>query len=86
MSQINFEHPKSIIREHTPEVLTGIGVVGTVMSTMLVVSQYKNKAVYYKIMYEHTGSDIYLIKYLQMTKTNNWLKMHGYPMRRRRRH
>lgn len=28
----------------------------------------------------------YVIKYMQLTHSNNWLKMHGYPMKRKRKH
>ena len=56
------------------------------MTGLLTVKQYENEAAHWKLMYDITGSEIYLLRYLQMTKTNNWLKMHGYPMRRKRRH
>lgn len=37
----------------------------------------------YLRLYQTTGDKTYLAKYLRLTKSNNWLKMHGYPIRRR---
>ena len=34
-------------------------------------------------LYGATGNGYYRVRYMQVTHTNNWLKMHGYPMRRK---
>lgn len=73
----------TIMRKNTPAILCGLGVVATVARTMMSI---KRDARYWKIMYESTGCEYYKLRYLQMTKSNNWLRMHGYPMKRKIRH
>jgi hypothetical protein len=61
-------------------ILTGVGVVGSMMESMLCMRRSPR---HMKIMYDITGEDFYNYRYLQMTKSNNWLRLHGYPMRRK---
>ncbi len=42
----------------------------------------KTPMVYWSL-YKATREDKYLAKYYRITKSNNWLKMHGYPLRRK---
>ena len=42
----------------------------------------KRKAYHCEVMYKITGEEKQHVEYLRMTKSNNWLRMHGYPMRR----
>ena len=73
----------TIMRKHTPAILCSLGVVATVVQTMMSVKRDER---YWKFMYEYTGCEYYKLRYLQMTKSNNWLRMHGYPMRRKNHH
>lgn len=86
MSQINIGNLRSVINKHSPEILIGMGLAGMVMQARLSAMQCVSEEAYLKAMYEFTGHKIYLYKYLQATKSNNWLRMHGYPMRKRIRH
>lgn len=86
MSLINAKRLALMLNKHSPEILIGIGIAGITAQSMMAVKSLENKADYWKLMYEITGHKIYLYRYLQMTKTNNWLRMHGYPMRKRKRH
>lgn len=67
--------------EHCPTILTGVSVIGTIVSAMVNVKHYDNPL----LMYRLTGDEHYYIKYLRRTKSNNWLRMHGYAMRKRKR-
>ena len=40
----------------------------------------------YASRYKLIGDTKYEIMYLQLTKSNNWLKVHGYPMKRKVHH
>lgn len=70
----------TLLIKHSPEVLTGIGIAGTVAASIMRTKQSRS---YNRIMYEVIGEEVSLVRYLRMTKSNNWLKMHGYPMRRK---
>lgn len=70
----------SIISKHSPTILTAIGVFGTIANSIMAT---KRNPKHLFAMYQVTGNEEYLVKYYRMTKSNNWLKMHGYPMRQR---
>lgn len=83
------------IRELNPEVedetsvsIPNITAVGIVMAAFMPfnLATKKQRVRCYKMLYEHTGDERYKIKYLQLTKSNNWMRMHGYPMRRKIHH
>lgn len=69
------------INSHGPAILTGIGIIGTVISAQMSVRRDPNHMLR---MYRITGDEQYYVKYLRMTKSNNWLRMHGYAMRTRK--
>lgn len=70
---------KDVVKKHSPEILLGAGIAGMIAQTMMV----RNPSRVYLNLYKATGDESYLVKYYRLTKSNNWLKMHGYPMRRR---
>ena len=70
------------VLNHIPETLSVLGVAATMIGTMMCM---KFEPKLYNIRYKRTGNEYYLIRYYQKTKSNNWLKMHGYPMRRKHR-
>ena len=55
------------------------GVMASVIGSMTLT---KRKAYHCEVMYKITGEEKQHVEYLRMTKSNNWLRMHGYPMRR----
>lgn len=69
-----------MLRKHEPGLISTAGIYGTMAS--ITVYTRKSPMVYWSL-YKATGEDKYLVKFYQITKTNNWLKMHGYPMRRK---
>ena len=71
------------IRKHSPAILTVIGAAATVMQAMM--GSRIGPEIFMR-MYRTTGDEYYRIRYYQMTKSNNWLRMHGYPMKRKIRH
>jgi hypothetical protein len=78
--RIETGHVSSIISKHSPTILTAIGVIGAIASSIMAT---KRNPKILLAMYRATGNEDYLIRYYRMTKSNNWLKMHGYPMRQR---
>ena len=69
-----------IIRKYEPEILCSASVCRTMAS----VTAYTRKTpMVYWSLYKATREDKYLAKYYRITKSNNWLKMHGYPLRRK---
>jgi hypothetical protein len=68
----------TILSKNTPEIVTCIGIVGTIMSIKLGMNPDR-----LFIRYQITGDEKYLLDYYRMTKSNNWLRLHGYPMRRK---
>ena len=68
-------------RTYSPEVILPIGVVNMISSVIL--SAKRMQPEIYKILYHRTHNHYYKIRYIQLTHTNNWLKMHGYPMNRK---
>lgn len=82
--RLNFEHLNEAIVNRAPAILMGMGIMGSVMNTsMFVKRNRKYKELQYKIKYEVTGMKYYLTQSLWLTKSNNWLKAHGYPMKRK---
>ncbi len=67
--------------KHSPEILIAVGVAGYIGSTLMVIN--RNNPLVHKALYQATGNKYYEIRYMQLTHSNNWLKMHGYPMRRK---
>ena len=65
--------------KYSPEVLQVAGIVNTIHAAML--SPISNRSIC-KVLYKQTGNKKYLVEYYRLTKSNNWLRMHGYPMRR----
>ena len=66
--------------KYSPEVLQVEGIVHMIHMTMR--SNIPNRITICKVMYKRTGKKKYLVEYYRLTKPNNWLRMHGYPMRR----
>jgi hypothetical protein len=82
--ELKFEHLNEVITRHTPAVLVGMGIIGSVMNGTMIVNRIrKYKELRYKIKYEVAGTKCYLTQSLWVTKSNNWLKAHGYPMKRK---
>lgn len=71
------------ILKHSPSVLSVVGIAAMVVRTMM---GAKIRPEIFMRIYRATGNEYYRIRYYQMTKSNNWLRMHGYPMRRKIRH
>ena len=69
-----------IIRKYEPEILCSAGIYG---AKALMMVHTRNTSKVYWSLYKATGEDKYLAKYYRITKSNNWLKMHGYPLRRK---
>lgn len=73
------------MRKYLPEMITAAGVAISVLSCLRPISKQK-MASKYMIRYKLTGDKNYELKCLQLTKSNNWLRTHGYPMRRKIHH
>ena len=69
-----------IIKKYEPEILCSAGIYDAMVS--MTVYTRKTPMVYWSL-YKATREDKYLAKYYRITKSNNWLKMHGYPLRRK---
>jgi hypothetical protein len=76
----HIERVSTIINKHSTAVLVGIGLIGAMMPTLI---GTRRDPRFLLLTYRVTGDELYYIKYLQATKSNNWLKTHGYPMRRK---
>lgn len=61
------ENPLKKIEKYAPEYLSPIGIEASVI----------------KIREAFKKSERYFRKYIRNARSNNWLKMHGYPMRRK---
>ena len=57
------------IEKHAPEYISPIGIAASIINLR---EAFKNKK-----------SERYFRKYMRNSRSNNWLKMHGYPMRRK---
>lgn len=55
------------VEKYTPEYISPIGVVASIIT----------------IREAFKKSERYFRKYMRKARSNNWLKMHGYPMRRK---
>lgn len=78
------ESVKEYLRNHSPEIIAGIGVIGSITQSMMFNGNNRLRTL--KLLYELTGDPMYDIEIKHMTKSNNWLRMHGYPMRRKKNH
>lgn len=63
-------------RKHTPEILTAAGLA----SALTTVFTNWDPVIRYKSLYKATGSEYHKIRYMQVAHSNNWMKMHGYPI------
>ena len=70
---------KEIMKKYTPTIVTSAGVAMFVDD----ISHRKNVAMMQALNTLANYSELYRSKYLRKFKSNNWLKMHGYPMRRK---
>jgi hypothetical protein len=70
------------VNNHGSKIITASGIIGAVISARMSVNRDPNHMM---LMYRITGDEQYYVKYLRMTKSNNWLRMHGYAMRTRKR-
>ena len=73
------------MRKYLSEIITAAGVAISILSYLRSLNK-EEMAAMYKLRYKLTGDKNYELKYLQMTKSNNWLRTHGYPMRRKIHH
>lgn len=71
---------RGICKKSAPEILSGAGVVGMIYSNIFTYG--KSRLNMLNVLYRRTGNKKYLVRYLQLTKSNNWLRMHGYPTNR----
>lgn len=65
-----------LCKKHSPKILTGM-VTNTTMAIK------KDSKRLYEVLYRATGNEFYKTRNMQITHSNNWLKMHGYPMNRK---
>lgn len=72
---------KELFKKYSPQILTTVGAVGFIANTNI--SSMRTKRMY-EALYKATGNEFYKIRVMQITHSNNWLKMHGYPMNRKR--
>lgn len=75
--------PNAINREklevYVPEALSVAAIAGAIVSLV-----YNHRTVALRDAYMRIAEpDRYKLTVIQRTHSNNWLKMHGYPMRRR---
>lgn len=75
--KINVDKLKEAIEKYQPGVLTCAGI-----NVIYGQARYIGPRVYLKL-YKATNNKYYLVKYYQLTRSNNWLKSHGYTMRRK---
>lgn len=71
-----------IAMKHSPEILTGIGVAGSIAACSMLSGTNRLRAL--TLLYEQFGDPRYDVLIKRMTKSNNWLKQHGYPMKRQK--
>lgn len=73
-----FKKRDEVFEKYQPDILSIAGIVETAYLKGRIVAPS-----IYLSLYKHTGEEKYLVKFYRMAKSNNWLKMHGYPKRRR---
>ena len=73
---------RDISKKSSPEILSTAGIVGMIYSNIFTYGIGRLHML--SVLYRTTGDNKYLVEYLQLTKSNNWLRMHGYPMNRTR--
>ena len=68
---------------YIPETLNIMGIVKTVADCKIAVRN--NRITVIKALASRDKPNgRYVIKYIQLTHSNNWLRMHGYPMKKRK--
>lgn len=70
-----------VCKKHSPDILSVVGIVEMVTSTIMAIQKDPKRL--YEVLYQTTGNEFYKTRYMQITHSNNWLKMHGYPMNRK---
>lgn len=78
----NLDKLKETIRKHEPIYMSGIGIAGLICSVQLA-NRSENRRRVLKILAKHYGEP-YQTRLMQEIHSNNWLKLHGYPMKRRK--
>lgn len=76
------ETVNGIIGKYIPEELSIVGVNAMVASCAL--SALSSEMQVLRTLAKH--NICFKVKYLQKTRSNNWLKIHGYPMKRKIHH
>lgn len=77
--KINVDELKGVIEKHQPETLAYAGINGLYEQ-----ARYMGARVY-SALYKESSNEHHLVKHYRLTKSNNWLKSHGYTIRRKRR-
>lgn len=85
MNHMNIKQVTEAIHKRMPAVLAVAAYVGMSIQVRSLSMSNIIRANQLKAKYIITGNRLYLLEYLQMTMSNNWLKMYGYPMARRAR-
>ena len=73
------ETSKEIMKKYVPEILCTPGIAMNLMEFSHV--KYNANMQILKTLADQ--SDYYRLKYIRKTRSNNWLRIHGYPMRRK---
>ena len=73
------ETSKEIMKKYVPEILCAPGIAMSLMD----ISHVKHNANMQILKTLADQSDYYRLKYIRKTRSNNWLRIHGYPMRRK---
>ncbi len=81
--KVNANELKEVVKKYTPEIITCVGIVNFIGQIKHEIATTHVGAKRYLILYKETGNEYYLVKYYQSTKPNNWLKLHGYTIRRK---
>ena len=78
----NFDKLKETIRKHEPICMSGIGIANLIISIKLANrSEIRRRAL--KELARYYGEP-YQTMLMRKIHSNNWLKIHGYPMKRRK--
>lgn len=72
-------------KPYIPDTLNVMGIVNTVAEVNI--AFHNNRIAVLKALASRDNPNVrFVIKYMQSTHSNNWLKMHGCPMKRKRKH
>lgn len=69
----------NLCKKYQPVILSVAGI----MPMIYTIYTKRDKARIYMALYNSTKNEYYWVRYLQLTHSNNWLRMHGYPMKKR---